>query len=141
MGKYVPSTSEEQQEMLKAVGVSSFDELYTVVPSGMKVDRLAIPEGKSELEVSGIVRAMAAKNKVYSSIFRGAGAYNHYIPSIVKSITGKEEFLTAYTPLRAPPLNRQGSAALMWSPVKASPWVCPWHSAALIWDLWLVPMT
>ena len=87
MGKYVPSTSEEQQEMLKAVGVSSFDELYTVVPSGMKVDRLAIPEGKSELEVSGIVRAMAAKNKVYSSIFRGAGAYNHYIPSIVKSIT------------------------------------------------------
>ena len=70
MGKYVPSTSEEQQEMLKAVGVSSFDELYTVVPSGMKVDRLAIPEGKSELEVSGIVRAMAAKNKVYSSIFR-----------------------------------------------------------------------
>ena len=47
MGKYVPSTSEEQQEMLKAVGVSSFDELYTVVPSGMKVDRLAIPEGKS----------------------------------------------------------------------------------------------
>ena len=77
MGKYVPSTSEEQQEMLKAVGVSSFDELYTVVPSGMKVDRLAIPEGKSELEVSGIVRAMAAKNKVYSSIFRGAGAYIH----------------------------------------------------------------
>lgn len=101
MGKYVPSTSEEQQEMLKAVGVSSFDELYTVVPSGMKVDRLAIPEGKSELEVSGIVRAMAAKNKVYSSIFRGAGAYNHYIPSIVKSITGKEEFLTAYTPYQA----------------------------------------
>ena len=101
MGKYVPSTSEEQQEMLKAVGVSSFDELYTVVPSGMKVDRLAIPEGKSELEASGIVRAMAAKNKVYSSIFRGAGAYNHYIPSIVKSITGKEEFLTAYTPYQA----------------------------------------
>ena len=101
MGKYVPSTSEEQQEMLKAVGVSSFDELYTVVPSGMKVDRLAIPEGKSELEVSGIVRAMAAKNKVYSSIFRGAGAYNHYIPSIVKSITGKEEFLKAYTPYQA----------------------------------------
>ena len=27
MGKYVPSTSEEQQEMLKAVGVSSFDEM------------------------------------------------------------------------------------------------------------------
>ena len=50
----------------------------------MKVDRLAIPEGV-RLEVSGIVRAMAAKNKVYSSIFRpGQAPINHYIPSIVK---------------------------------------------------------
>lgn len=101
MGRYVPSTSEEQQEMLKAVGVNSFDELYTVVPPSMKVDKLNIPDGLSELEVSAIVRGMAAKNKVFGSIFRGAGAYNHYIPSIVKSVTGKEEFLTAYTPYQA----------------------------------------
>lgn len=101
MGRYVPSTSEEQKEMLKAVGVNSFDELYTVVPPSMKVDKLNIPDGLSELEVSAIVRGMAAKNKVFGSIFRGAGAYNHYIPSIVKSVTGKEEFLTAYTPYQA----------------------------------------
>lgn len=101
MGRYVPSTSEEQKEMLKAVGVNSFDELYTVVPPSMKVDKLNIPDGMSELEVSAIVRGMAAKNRVFGSIFRGAGAYNHYIPSIVKSVTGKEEFLTAYTPYQA----------------------------------------
>ncbi|SHJ84552.1 aminomethyl-transferring glycine dehydrogenase subunit GcvPA [Hespellia stercorisuis] len=101
MGNYIPSTQEERAEMLKAVGVGSFDELYAVVPPDMKVDKLNIPDGKSELEVSEIIRGLAAKNKVYGSIFRGAGAYNHYIPSIVKSVTGKEEFLTAYTPYQA----------------------------------------
>lgn len=101
MGAYIPSTSEERQEMLKAVGVSDFDGLYKAVPSDMRVDKLNIPDGRSELEVSQMVRGMAAKNKVYGSIFRGAGAYNHYIPSIVKSVTGKEEFLTAYTPYQA----------------------------------------
>ena len=34
-------------------------------------------------------------------IFRGAGAYHHYIPAIVKSVTTKEDFVTAYTPYQA----------------------------------------
>jgi glycine dehydrogenase subunit 1 len=44
---------------------------------------------------------IADKNTVFKTIFRGAGAYNHYIPSIVKQITSKEEFVTAYTPYQA----------------------------------------
>ena len=38
---------------------------------------------------------------VFKHIFRGAGAYSHYIPSIVKSVVSKEEFLTSYTPYQA----------------------------------------
>ncbi len=45
--------------------------------------------------------AMAAENRAYATILRGAGAYDHYIPSIVKYIPAKEEFLTAYTPYQA----------------------------------------
>ncbi len=102
MGSYIPSTPAEREEMLKAVGVASYKELYRDVPAEMYLDRaLDIPEGMSELEVSRAVSAMAAKNKIFPTILRGAGAYDHYIPSIVKYIPAKEEFLTAYTPYQA----------------------------------------
>ena len=102
MGSYVPSTQEQRQEMLQAIGLKAFRDLYKDVPESMYLDRpLDLPEGLSELEVSRALNAMARKNKVYDAILRGAGAYDHYIPSIVKYIPAKEEFLTAYTPYQA----------------------------------------
>ena len=102
MGSYVPSTQEQRQEMLQAIGLKAFKDLYKDVPESMYLDRpLDLPEGLSELEVSRALNAMARKNRVYDAILRGAGAYDHYIPSIVKYIPAKEEFLTAYTPYQA----------------------------------------
>lgn len=101
MGSFVPSTKEQRREMLEAIGLKDFKELYRDVPQDMILDRLEIPEGMSELEVRRAVSAMAAKNKVFPTVLRGAGAYDHYIPSIVKYIPAKEEFLTAYTPYQA----------------------------------------
>ena len=103
MASYIPSTQEERLEMLKAVGLSDYRELYKDVPAQMYLEEgaLNIPEGLSELEVNRAVSAMAGKNRVFSTVLRGAGAYDHYIPSIVKYIPAKEEFLTAYTPYQA----------------------------------------
>ena len=102
MGSYIPSTPAQRQEMLQAIGLSSFRELYGDVPAEMYLDRpLEIPSGMSELEAGRAVHAMAAKNRMYDVILRGAGAYDHYIPIIVKYIPAKEEFLTAYTPYQA----------------------------------------
>lgn len=102
MGSYVPSTQEQRQEMLQAIGLKDFRDLYRDVPESMYLDHpLDLPAGQSELEVSRALNAMARKNKVYDAILRGAGAYDHYIPSIVKYIPAKEEFLTAYTPYQA----------------------------------------
>lgn len=103
MASYIPSTQEERLEMLKVVGLNDFNDLYKDVPASMllKDGDLKIPEGMSELEVGRAVAAMAAKNKVFSTVLRGAGAYDHFIPSIVKYIPAKEEFLTAYTPYQA----------------------------------------
>ena len=102
MGSYIPSTPAERLEMLKAIGLNDFKDLYRDVPAEMYLDKpLNIPEGMSELEVSRAVSEMAAKNTMFNTILRGAGAYDHYIPSIVKYIPAKEEFLTAYTPYQA----------------------------------------
>lgn len=102
MGSYVPSTLQERQEMLESIGLSSIDQLFSHIPDELKLKgELNLLSGMSELEVSSAMKKIAAKNVVFGSIFRGAGAYDHYIPSIVKSVTGKEEFLTAYTPYQA----------------------------------------
>ena len=102
MGTYVPNTTEEQLSMLKAIGLNTMDELYEAIPKQVKLNApLDIPKGMSEMEVSGKMRRIAGKNRVYDTIFRGCGAYRHYIPSIVKQITSKEEFMTAYTPYQA----------------------------------------
>ena len=102
MAGYIPSTLEERQEMLRTVGVSSFRKLYRDVPAQMYLENgLDLPDGMSELEVRNTVSAMAAKNHVFPTVLRGAGAYDHYIPSIVKYIPAKEESLTAYTPYQA----------------------------------------
>lgn len=101
MGRYVISTPEEQKEMLAALGYSSMPELFHAVPAELMLETLRIPEGKSELETRREMERLAAQNHIFPHIFRGAGAYRHYIPSIVKQIPAKEEFLTAYTPYQA----------------------------------------
>ena len=102
MGSYVPGTLLERQEMLKAIGMEREEELYADVPASMLLtEPLKLPSGLSELEVRSRMEALAAENKVYKTVLRGAGAYDHYIPSIVKYIPAKEEFLTAYTPYQA----------------------------------------
>ena len=99
---YVPSTPAERQEMLRAVGAEDFKALYRDVPQEVLLDRpLDLPEGMSELEMSRRMSEMAAKNRLFPTILRGAGAYDHYIPAVVRSIPAKEEFLTAYTPYQA----------------------------------------
>ena len=103
MASFIPSTAEERLEMLKVVGLNDYRDLYRDVPAEMYLQdgALNIPSGLSEMEVGRVVSAMAAKNHVFSTVLRGAGAYDHYIPSIVKYIPAKEEFLTAYTPYQA----------------------------------------
>lgn len=102
MGSYVPSTQVQREQMLRAVGLENIMDLYRDVPEQMLLRKpLNIPGGMSELEAARAVSAMAAENRTYATILRGAGAYDHYIPSIVKYIPAKEEFLTAYTPYQA----------------------------------------
>lgn len=102
MGSYVPTTQEEQKEMLAAIGIESMADLYQNIPAQVKLNRnLEMPEGLSELETIKKMKKIAGKNVIFPTIFRGAGAYRHFIPSVVKQVIGKENFLTSYTPYQA----------------------------------------
>ena len=102
MGGYVPNTEKERQEMLQAAGYSDMDDLFADIPEEVRLKgELEIPAGMPELSVRREMEKMAGKNRIFPTIFRGAGAYRHYIQAAVTSITSKENFVTAYTPYQA----------------------------------------
>lgn len=88
--------------MLEEIGFKSFRELFSHIPREVMLkDGVHLPGGMSEQGVMRRMEETAEKNVVFRHIFRGAGAYNHYIPAIVSSVISKEEFVTAYTPYQA----------------------------------------
>ncbi|MDR3172571.1 MAG: aminomethyl-transferring glycine dehydrogenase subunit GcvPA [Treponema sp.] len=101
MGSYIPHTDADQQVMLKTIGCASVEELFDVVPKQALIKELRLPPGMAEIEVVRQFATFAGENKVFPVMFRGAGAYRHYIPAAVKRITANETFVTAYTPYQA----------------------------------------
>ena len=88
--------------MLREIGCADMDELFACIPEEVRLTGdLNLPAGMSERSVRREMEKTAGKNQIFPTIFRGAGAYHHYIPSIVTSVTSKEEFVTAYTPYQA----------------------------------------
>ena len=100
--------------MLDAVGVSSIDELFDVIPEAVRLGRpLELPDGKPETEVYDRLAGLAASNAhaEAETSFLGAGMYDHYVPAIVDAITSRSEFLTPYTPYQ--PEISQGGLQVM----------------------------
>lgn len=101
MYPYIALTENDEREMLETIGVSSINDLFKDIPDEVSLNgELKLPKAKSELEVSTYLSSLAKLNKTISSMpsFLGAGAYDHYIPSVVKAITSRSEFYTSYTP-------------------------------------------
>ena len=100
---YIPNTPEEQAAMLASLGLTSIDELFADIPAKYRNPALQLPPPLSELEIQRELGAMAARNRPLDSgpSFLGAGSYHHFIPSIVKALITRGEFLTAYTPYQA----------------------------------------
>ena len=84
--------------MLDRIGVKSLDDLYADVPRDfLYKGEYDLPEAMSEQQVRDFFEALDRKD-VPLKVFVGAGAYDHYTPSVVPYITSRSEFLTAYTP-------------------------------------------
>ncbi|GMQ59766.1 aminomethyl-transferring glycine dehydrogenase subunit GcvPA [Vallitalea sediminicola] len=101
MFPYLPHTEEDIESMLEVIGVESIDDLFNDIPEKIRLkELLSIGKPMSELEVSSYIKKIANSNKGVDDLvcFLGAGAYDHYIPSIIKHITSRSEFYTSYTP-------------------------------------------
>lgn len=97
---YVPLTDAGRKEMQEIIGVSSMDDLFSDVPAEYRYPDIPLLPPLSELEVLRELRRLSEKNVdlEHTVSFLGAGAYQHYIPSVVDHITSRSEFYTAYTP-------------------------------------------
>jgi hypothetical protein len=98
---FAPHTDEDVRAMVETIGVGSIDELFSSIPASLRLtEPLALPPGRSELEVLDEVRALAARNRSADDLvcFAGRGAYDHFIPSVVWALAGRSEFTTSYTP-------------------------------------------
>lgn len=101
MFPYIPNTPDDEKQMLESIGIDSVDRLFDDIPDNIKLGRrLNLEKPLSELEIMGRMNNLAMQNKSATCMacFLGAGAYDHYIPSIVDNLTSRQEFATAYTP-------------------------------------------
>jgi glycine cleavage system P protein (glycine dehydrogenase) subunit 1 len=101
---YTPHTAADIASMLAVIGAPSVDDLFAHVPATLRAKaHIPLPDGLTEPELRVRVRALAARNAraVESAVFLGAGAYPHFIPTLVDQMLLRSEFATAYTPYQA----------------------------------------
>lgn len=86
--------------MLHQVGLNSAEELFDSIPKDLRLSHpLNTPAALSEMELlAGFERLATGNRGANRSSFLGAGAYQHYIPTVVDHIVSRSEFFTAYTP-------------------------------------------
>jgi glycine dehydrogenase subunit 1 len=98
---YVPNTATEQQEMLRAIGADSVDDLLATVPKEVRLGRpLDLPPALPEPTLRRLMQGMADLNADLDHYvsFLGAGTYDHLVPSVVPHLVKRSEFYTSYTP-------------------------------------------
>ena len=90
-------------DILKEMGLKSIDDLFSDIPSDLRISSMGLDSGLSEDEIRRKAMEYASMNKTITQYhsFLGFGCYNHYVPAIISAIISRGEFLTAYTPYQA----------------------------------------
>ncbi len=99
--RYLPQTQDEIRRMCEAIGVPHPEALFEVIPDKLRLQKnLDLPKALAEADLIRKLKAMARRNETVDSMssFLGGGAYHHYIPVAVSTLTSRGEFQTAYTP-------------------------------------------
>ncbi|MDA2937141.1 aminomethyl-transferring glycine dehydrogenase subunit GcvPA [Acidobacteria bacterium AH-259-A15] len=99
--RYVSITSEEKRLMLGKMGAARVEDLFSTIPESLRLRKtLDIPKAAAETDILKYFKSLAEQNACTEKFeyFLGAGAYNHFIPTIIDSIISRAEFYTSYTP-------------------------------------------
>ena len=98
--RYIPNSPAERAEMLRQIGATSIEQLFDSIPAPLRLQKhLEVPAALSEIELLRKFDELANRNQAASrTSFLGAGAYSHYIPTVVDHLISRSEFFTAYTP-------------------------------------------
>ncbi|MBS1814898.1 MAG: aminomethyl-transferring glycine dehydrogenase subunit GcvPA [Acidobacteria bacterium] len=97
--RYLPKSPADREAMLAEIGAASIDDLFATIPAEYQLKRdLNVPRQHSEHEVMELFRKYSEQNATGYASFLGAGAYKHYRPVIIDSLSQRGEFLTSYTP-------------------------------------------
>jgi glycine dehydrogenase subunit 1 len=102
--RFTPHTDDDRRLMLDRIGVGSVEDLFSAIPADLRLrQELKLPLPLSEPEAVAELERLAGLNRGTSKLvcFAGAGAYDHFIPSVVDAIVSRSEFYTAYTPYQA----------------------------------------
>jgi glycine dehydrogenase subunit 1 len=97
---YVPHTDAERGQMLARIGAKTVEDLFHSIPAEYRFPPITLPQPLSEPELMAELLNLSEANVdlQHAACFLGAGAYHHYIPSVVQHLIGRNEFYTAYTP-------------------------------------------
>jgi glycine dehydrogenase subunit 1 len=104
----------DAEEMLAALGMKEMDELFADIPKDVRSKITALEKGRCEQDVRNHIERILSRNVPTKNVssFLGGGAFDSYVPSAVKSIVGRSEFLTSYTPYQ--PETSQGLLQVLW---------------------------
>ena len=97
--KFLPTSDADRTEMLAAIGVSSVDDLFAVIPASVRTAP-DLPPPMSEIEIRRYLGGLASKNAHArnTDFFLGAGVYHHYVSAVADQMLYRAEWLTSYTP-------------------------------------------
>ncbi len=97
---FLPHTDADRDAMLQAIGLERVEDFFHCISGARLFPELELPKGMTEMEALAELNHIASANETTDDLisFLGAGAYNHYSPTVVDSLLRRGEFYTAYTP-------------------------------------------
>jgi len=99
---FTPHTDADIERMLDELGIAEPAGLFSHLPADVLLDDpVDLPDPLSEFEVMRYIDALGDQNDTGLICFAGGGVYDHFLPSVVRALTFRPEFVTSYTPYQS----------------------------------------